>query len=336
MSRLCDEHKVNLSGKRAVQAQVMTLLLVLGLNIVAKSVLDSRYSGAVNFLFGEKWKLLQSQTQPSEVLVLGDSSGAFCFESDYLSRSKDMRCLNIATVGFANIVNDVWMLNTYLEKFAPPKVVFLIKHVSLWSWNNPDAATLASSDLPYGFWRTFSPAITMPWNEKLRFINTRYNILYSKKAVIAGLLRPWHRSWTLQGLSASGYPQMEGVTLPAGKNDEMGPILSARQPFRISEMNLRALQDLQSICAANNITLVICNAPVYRETSEDPYFPEFLSQAKTSLETFATPEKNTLTIFPEPMLFDRNEGYDRVHLRPDAARRYTDAILKSLSEAVKK
>ena len=128
-----------------------TIVVILLLNLLAIWVVQ-RYSPNRGYrLVREKWTLLLNLKEPVEWLVLGDSSGNQAVDPALLDARLGGRSLNLCTTGNALVLGDLWMLETYLRRFGPPRGVVLVHTYDLWG-RDKNSNTVADVPLPWGYW----------------------------------------------------------------------------------------------------------------------------------------------------------------------------------------
>jgi len=135
------EEKENGSTPRSVLITVLgTLFLLFVVNQVGALAL-SKYSMRYRSVNG-KWEMLYNLKAPVDWLILGDSTGNAGVVPSMLNEAFNIRAVNLCTVSAVSILHNVWMLETYINKYGPPKNVMLVQYYELWSSNSSVVDTL--------------------------------------------------------------------------------------------------------------------------------------------------------------------------------------------------
>lgn len=280
-----------------------------------------------------KWDMLKNLDRPLDWLILGDSSGNQSFMPEVLNKTLNVSSANFCTVGGLVLLNDIWMIEKYREKFGPPKGVVLIHTADIWNRNlNKDAMALVP--LPWGFWGKYRPAVRLTFNEKCRIFVQKYIPLYSSHGSFARkILSP--RSTTPQPVQIG----QDGFMLETIPNLEMTEIdkLSTldqikKRDKQISPVNLKALEELQRLAEEGNFEVYIVHGPLLdeigREESFRSYFEKIKSEIKLSLQS-----KNRLhLVLEDPLVFQKHLMQSADHIIEPAARAYSEKVVRALKE----
>ena len=84
------------------------------------------------FLIRSKWNLLRDIDSPVEWLILGDSSANQGVIPDKFRSEYGGRVVNLGTVANALLIEDVWMLQDYIESHGAPKNVIVVHVYDMW------------------------------------------------------------------------------------------------------------------------------------------------------------------------------------------------------------
>ena len=91
------------------------------------------------------------------MLILGDSSAAQGVDPEFWTNASGESAINLATIGDATVVNDAWMLETYLERFGRPNKVVIVHAYDIWHRELKQNVVV---QIPFKFiWNRLSPYV---------------------------------------------------------------------------------------------------------------------------------------------------------------------------------
>ncbi|MCB9752657.1 MAG: hypothetical protein H6713_22105, partial [Myxococcales bacterium] len=107
-------------------ALALALLAFLAANALVGRYLD-RYGTNLGYVYvAHKWRVLGQLSRPVDWLVLGDSTVNQSFDPARLREREGLRAVNLGTIGNFGAIDDLWMLEEYLERFGPPEAVVVV------------------------------------------------------------------------------------------------------------------------------------------------------------------------------------------------------------------
>jgi hypothetical protein len=308
-----------------------TVLVILLLNLLAIWVVQ-RYSPNRGYrLVREKWTLLLNLKEPMEWLVLGDSSGNQAVDPAVFDRRLGGRSLNLCTTGNALAVGDLWMLESYLKRFGPPRGVVIVHTYDLWG-RDKNPSMVADIPLPWGYWRRHEPPLHLGPGELVALFLHRYVPLYSKHKSLSTLLLPpfGSRAGDLH-LNEAGFMATLNSDPKKVKQEHASHLAFVRgEPFELSAENRKALEQLVTLAQRHRFKLYIAHGPLYRGLYEEEAFKAYFEQVKGALSEFAAGNEWVHHVLQEPMLFPAEQMNGVDHVVHPAPATYTNGLAEEI------
>lgn len=283
------------------------------------------------WLLQGKWHVVETQKQPVDWIILGDSSAAFSIARDAFLAGMGGSALNLATHGDTLVVTDAWLLGTYLERFPPPKGVVLVRGVVGWT-KKGDKAKMIRTPLEYGFWGRLEPHLVVGLREKRAYLMNRFLPLVIDPRSAREFFHPrlsnpqdsiYHPDGFLQ------YTQARPVTMGSSATRVRNQ-LRAAEP-RISPLNLRALHAIDKMAKTNGFRVFVGIGPQLKDLYESvegarAYFRALNGQLDVLQQRSAT----FVHILSEPALFEANEMQDPNHVVYPANQRFSKLLVSEI------
>ena len=325
------------SRRRILVCAAAALLVTLVVNAVAAYYLARHPLNQAARVIRAKWSLLLRQTEPVDLLVLGDSSGNHGVDPAVLEARLGGTALNLCTVGDLLAVNDAWMLERYLRDVGTPRAVLVVHTFDVWSRDrNPDA--IAQVPLPFGFWKAARPPAPLSIAESARVLLDRYVPLYSQDQTISRLLRSPRRTLTRTfDMDASGFyhsrralPQevmkdFHAKVRELEKEDaDEDEKKEKRKP--ISLENRTALEVLAELAHEHGLDIYIAHAPLYEGLWEIPDFRRRHARLERALLDIASSRRRLRVLQGPPVTFPADRMTNVDHLVDESARAFTEVL----------
>lgn len=299
------------------------LLVVALVNGFAIWFLKDHTSNRGYLLARRKWQMLLRLDPAVNWLILGDSSGNAAVVPAVLDRKLNVNSVNLCTVRWLSALNDIWMLETYLKRFGPPKGVLIVHNSDAWS-GGIDEGLLARLPLPWGFWERFDASVNFDLSETTRIFLARYLPLYSQNQTLSDLFQFRWGSFVKEGsMDSKGYvihlPNPEGAGLEVRVQQEW----FHENKFQLSSVNKLAWEYLVRLTEKYQFDVYLAPGPLYEDLYRDKDFRRYFGETQRTLKlmTFSHPRIHYLST---PTVVPKSEFESANHVVLSAARRYTE------------
>jgi hypothetical protein len=288
------------------------------------------------FLSYQKWQLLKEVDEPVDWLILGDSSvnqGVLpsIFEQEFGGRS-----LNLGTNGFMITLDDLWMMEYYMQRFGPPENVIIVHVYDVWHRDfNP--VLLGQIPLAWGFWKEFGATETLVWNREIQrdIFLERYVPIYSQNTTLGEIIQdtflsfrnPFQSDWQLE---TSGYfpafePMPEFVEVDASDHIEF----VSENIFNLSDLNQRAMAKIKALADEYSINVYFALGPQYEGLNTNQNFQSYLNSVIEELSEFASLSDH-VSFISEIKTFPADQMQNSDHLIDSGAREYTNWLVEQI------
>ncbi len=337
MSHTPPEEVIRPRNRRDVIAGLCLAVAILSAtNLLARQYLDHFPENRGYWLVREKWLLLERQDRPVDWLILGDSSCNQGVDPERLGGALGGTALNLCTIGDASVINSAWMTARYRRRFQSTPNVLLVQTFDVWP-REILAAVLSQIPSASRILSPPEPTGAVPYGRRLRALMYRFAPLYAERdSLRERLLHPaeWFRrrrfTITPKGLMEVDLVQAEGVR-EAGTRVPEDP---AATVFRISDENLRALEQLADDVAGNGGKLVLATAPLYSGLYANPHYTSYFRDLREWVEGFAASRDGVFAI-SDVATFDASQMEMPDHIAGAEAREaYTDFLAKGVRRLV--
>ena len=281
------------SWLRIVLELLGSLVLLVCINLALIVYLGNLTTNFGYWTIHQKWWLLEDLQHPVDWLILGDSSCNQGVMPEIFVNELGETALNLCTIGNLGTVDDLWMLEEYIDRFGPPLHVLIVHVFDI--WHRPlDPVILGQAPRPWGFWEEHTLGASLFADEKIRqesFLD-RYLPLYSHSRTIANILRatvtlqhnPFEPAWRLEpdGFLVATDPHVDVVI--AGAQDQIK--FAAENAFSISPTNDMAMQEIGVLADSWGFEVYMVNSPVYQGLYDDPAYQTYLAGVQRKLAEF--------------------------------------------------
>ncbi len=324
------------SSKGAVLATVLgTLIVVLLVNLVALLYLDRHTANLGYWLVEKKWEILQNLQGPVDWLVLGDSSGNQGIVPAEMTRALGGEAVNLCTIGGVSAIEDTWLLETYLERFPPPRGVLIIHSYDTWC-RESEPVFLAHIPLTWGFWNRLTPPLALNAAATRDVFLARYVPLYAESETLSyligqGLLSPRKLFRERYHVQPDGYQRFERARPAEVRRDaDNHLIFVSGATFALSAENAAALDHLAALAAQHDLDVFLASGPLYEDLFENEAFRRYHGQVGDSLQRAASQHLG-LHYLPAVYTFDAGRMASADHVVDAAARTYTRAVAAEIA-----
>jgi hypothetical protein len=317
---------------------VLTPLMLVLTNFFMLEYLD-RYSMNYGYwTIHQKWNLLAELETPVDWLILGDSSCSQGVIPDIFKMKLNQTALNLCTTGDMGTVDNLWLLEDYIERFGVPKNVLIVHTFDIW-YRGFNPVRLGQVPRPWRFWERHSFGIEFMRDEDTReetFIERYMPLLSQNKTIgtiirstLAGVHNPLVSMWTI---TENGFvPALEPKpdTVLAGEQQLKNFVVE--NSFTISSINDQALNKIVELADRNGFYLYIANAPVYEGLYASVDFQNYNQSLQSHLQNIADQSDNTYHI-PSIKTFPIEQMQNPDHLIVSGAEEYTEWLIKQIQQ----
>jgi hypothetical protein len=284
----------------------------------------------------QKWALLGKMDAPVDWLILGDSSCNQGVSPAQIQEQLGETAMNLCTVGNMTVLNDVWMLEEYIQRFGPPKGVVIGHVYDIW-YRDLDTLILGQIPRPWGFWKEHTLGKDLLDSADIRssLIQERIVPLLSQRLTIREMLRsfmfgrllPFKSKWHIDeyGFLKSEEAQPEFAIQDGQKHmqfvDENDP--------SISSINQQALERLIEIAETYQLPIYLVNSPLYEGLNADDEFQTYLAELHRQIKTIIG-ESQYVHMIPEIKTFPATQLQTADHLTFPGAKVYTDWLIQKV------
>ncbi|WP_420631804.1 hypothetical protein [Candidatus Leptofilum sp.] len=290
------------------------------------------------WLMAQKWERLYALPEPVEWLILGDSTGNQGIVPEVLTEQLGGTAVNLNTVGSMAALDDVWMLEAYIEEHGPPPHLLIVHTYQVWH-RDIEPVFLAKMPIPWQSWENkFEPRVSLTAQEEMDAWLARYFPLYTDNVSLARLIRGWVYSQRpifaqRYQLQADGFMRVEISPQAARVESDMQQHLKyvAFNSFELSTINQQALSQLIVLAEAHDIDVYLAFGPLYEGVVENARFQLYFQQVRAELQAFAD-ESEQLHLLETLAVFPANQMENVDHLIFEAAKTYTGIIAAEIEE----
>jgi len=317
-----------------------TILIALMLNFAAYFYLKNYSTNYGYWVLGQKWSLLEEMNEPAEWLILGDSSCNQGVIPSLFEQNFGGNAVNLCTIGNMTLVNDLWMLERYIQRFGPPENVVIVHVHDMWS-RDFSAYLLGHIPLRWRFWEDFllNQEIVPSSEIAQEIFKERYYPLNSQSQTLSDILKesfwlernPFKRPFVLD---ADGYFSAEEAKpeiVEAGKDQHLAMI--SEQPFFISYINGRALQEIMKLAEEYQFDVYLVTSPLYEGLLADESFRAYLDSMLAILGESAA-QSDKLHLITEIKGFPAELMQNPDHLIRPGAEIYTAWLIERIKEII--
>jgi len=331
-----------LPGEKITPASLLEVIImitgvcciVLAANFIAGRYLEQYTPNSGYWLLKHKWEKVLNMKSSVEWLVLGDSSGNQGVVPAVLTDTLGGHSINLCTFGDMTIVNDIWMLESYIKKFGPPGNVLIVRSYD--GWGRKMGRLLGKIPLPWGFWGDYEQPFKPDLIGQVKAFVTRYVPLFTENSslaeiIINGIYSPQTFFVNRFGIPPDGY--MAGIiSKPLLVRNDMDTHVKflANNRFTVSGHQHEALYFLSELADRYGINVYISNGPIYKDLAERILFIKYMQQLKSYMSQFS--KKSTYFHYIEPvMTFPAHHMQSVDHVIHPAAIQFTERIAAVIS-----
>ncbi len=307
------------------------ILIVLAVNIAMILYLPKSTTNLGYWIIGKKWQMLLRLPAPIDWLILGDSSGNQGLMPKILEERLGGRSVNLCTIADMTVLNDAWMLDTYLKSKGTLRAVLVVHVYDVWN-RDFDARMMARIPMAIEGVRQLKPPVRLTPYKILRGFLDRYLPLYYQHETVASLIKfplshPQHELlWEEDGFMSAVAAKPSAV-----EGDARNHLTFVRETqFRLSESNRTALEYLADAAERHSFDLFIANSPLYEGLIRDAAFVRYYSDMERAIGRVIAGRRNVHYILRAPMTFAKEQLQNADHVTRSAAVEYTTRVVAEI------
>ncbi len=284
----------------------------------------------------QKWAVLGKMDEPVDWLILGNSSCNQGVSPALIQEQLGETAINLCTIGSVTALNDVWMLEEYIQRFGPPKGVVIGHVYDVWP-RDLEPLILGQIPRPWNFWKEHTLGSDLLGNPEIRsqLFQERYVPLLSQRLTLTSLLRsfmfgkliPFKPGWRMDEFGfLSGEQAQPEIAIQDGQ-DHM-QFVRENEPS-VSSINQQALERLVEIADAYQLPIYLVNSPLYEGLSADDGFQAYLAELHGQINSIVG-ESQFVHLIPEIKTFPATQLQTADHLTLPGAQVYTEWLIQNI------
>jgi len=284
----------------------------------------------------QKWALLGKMDAPVDWLILGDSSCNQGVSPALIQEKLGETAINLCTIGSVTALNDVWMLEEYIQRFGPPKGVVIGHVYDVWS-RDLDPLILGQIPRPWNFWKEHTLGSDLLGNPEIRsqvfqeryvpFVSQRLTLTSLLRSLIFGKLVPFKPRWLIDEYGFLSGEQAQPENAIQDGQDHM-QFVRENEPV-LSSINQQALERLVEIADAYQLPIYLMNSPLYDGLSADDEFQAYLGELTHQIDSVVG-ESQSVHLIPEIKTFPAAQMQTADHLTLPGAQVYTEWLIQNV------
>jgi len=313
-----------------------SLLVLVLLNSFALWYLGNYSPNYGYWTLQQKWALLGKMDAPVDWLILGDSSCNQGVSPALIQEKLGETAINLCTIGSVTALNDVWMLEEYIQRFGPPKGVVIGHVYDIWP-RDLDPLILGQIPRQWGFWMEHTLGSDLLENPDLRsqLFQERYVPLLSQRLTLTSLLRslmfgqliPFKPKWHMDEYGFLSGEQAQPKIAIQDAQDHM-QFVRENEPD-LSSINQQALERLVEIANAYQLPIYLVNSPLYEGLSADDGFQAYLGALTGQIDSVVG-ESQSVHRIAEIKTFPAAQLQTADHLTLAGAQVYTEWLIQNV------
>lgn len=318
------------SFSRLRRITAYTILLFISFNLVIAYTLKLYSPNHGYEIIQKKWQLLLAIDQPLDWLFLGDSSGNQGIDPATFSELTGASSINLCTVGSVATVDDIWMLEYYIEKHGAPKHVLITHAYDVWLRDTVSADILGQIPISKiqkhirvaPNWNYFASSIR-PYLQKLfpSFYQSTSlkHLIFHPKLLFA---RKYH-------IDENGFEHGQTTSIDKLNADMENHIQQIQSPFTIASINEQMIARLADISQEYDIKVYFAHSPIFKDLYRHPVFSKYYLQYQQQLAKICS-SNNFYLLNDPPLQFEAHQMENCDHLEKDAARTFTAHLVQQI------
>jgi hypothetical protein len=286
----------------------------------------------------QKWELLKAAPASIDWLVLGDSSGNQGMMPEIVEQELGGKSINLATTAGMVALDDVWMLEEYIERNGPPANVIIVHTYDAWR-RDLRPVMMAKIPLPWGYWRNLTPSPELSARAAFNIFTSRYLPLYGENKTLISVLNeilfyPDALVNERFRLEPDGFMSVQrSNSRLAGVEAEEQLEFVANNNFRMSQINRDSLDQLVVLANQYDMNIYLVNGPIHEDLDGSDVFQTHFSDLENALSETAKRSPN-LHHIPGLVPFPASQLQNFDHVTQEGAEIYTREIVSRIKAIV--
>ncbi|MBM3935148.1 MAG: hypothetical protein FJ319_12770 [SAR202 cluster bacterium] len=305
-------------------------------NFAALVLLKSAENGNRGYWrIGAMWNLLGRMEEPTDWLVLGDSSGFRGFDPAVWQDATGEKAINLSATVQVVSAGYAMLLKGYIERFGAPKAVIVIHTYDAWY---REVDTLAVGQTPlWGIWENRSAGLFSIVQSAKILLTKIFPIYYSDTSLPSLVLRPYTIRFTANPLTIAtnrarvadnGFEPAPGTETDSVVSDLAGHLRFvsrvAGRNVELSDVNKAALHQLGELSDQYEFDIYLVNGPIHTNLNDDRDFQNHYSKLRQALTEEIGPFKRLHLLPGEPKTFETHQLFNSIdHVTGESAESYT-------------
>jgi len=288
------------------------LLMLANFTVYFSGALKNLDSGV--FLIQHKWNLLYNLDSPVEWLILGDSSANQGVNTEVLRSANGGQALNLGTVGNTLLIEDVWMLQSYIEAHGAPNNVVIVHVYDMWA---RQADTSVFAHVPWS--RMSGTDMFSSVREQAELLWYKYIPLYqSDTQIFRAISNPLNMFTPPIYVNDDGFTRVDDPNpslVSKDINNHSTKILTKQ--FQVSPTNSIAIEMLVNLANKHDLDVFIANSPIHEDLAHKESFSEYFKHVSDLLKEIDHASINIHYVLQETPKFDSTmmENVDHVTIK---------------------
>jgi hypothetical protein len=283
-----------------------------------------------------KWDILLELEEPVDWLILGDSTAATSLRPDLIHDMTGETSLNLGTVGDWAMLNDVWMLEQYVERFGAPEGVIIVHALDTYGRGYPNDAVIAQAKRPPSFYDDYSVPLDAGTGDEIEFYLLNYVPIFSRPDSAKQLFENLaDGAEQVSGMNSDGFLELEvdpanvvydeTLFIDYLEEEEEGV-------FTPSEVNQQAFDVMIALADAYQFPVYLLHGPIYEGLLDEPVYQSYTRQVRAWLSQQAA-RSDRLVYFETIHAFSAEDMQNIDHLSPESAARFTRMVIPAIISA---
>lgn len=334
---LTHERAVPTSKREIIITISATLVIFLAISMLFILYLKAYTTNRGYWVIEKKWDVLKNLESPVDWLVLGDSSCNQAIVIDVFMRELGESALNLCTVGPLTAVDDLWLLEAYMDRFGPPDNLLIMHTYDSLTY---DVTPILLGKIPQKlyFWKESSVQPTLTIRDHVNYWLSRYFPVYTDFKTIQNIIlspKTWFRSNFFmddRGYMPSNYADSENVEQDSNRHLDFS---LENSPLKISPINESAISSMIDLSEKNGTEIFFSGSPLYEGLYDNNIFSRNYHEIFDQINVYSTRSEKffyleRVSTFPKSVM----ENAD--HITSLAADGFTRRVAKDIKELIRK
>lgn len=316
-------------SKKSIALIISGLLIgILAINYLFVILLEFRQPNQGYWLIKQKWEWILNSRENVHTLFLGDSACNQGLIPNVYSNITGHSAYNLGTIGDMSLLNDAWMLQSYLQNHKPPQQVVVMHTFD--AWNRPYMISCLAQ-IPCKSY-SFSP---MPRFSYIDWMNLHMDSWfplfyqnYSIKSMILNPIAAFSHTYSI----TNGYFCVPDANPPLVIETYQKHIqeLTNQPHFELLSYQKEAIQTIIQLAEQHHFDLRFLIAPVYEKLGTHPSFLEYTDQIHANISQLSPANNSDIQVIENIEYYPIESLESDDHLAHQSALSFTTALAEQL------